>query len=179
MNSLSVFGSQLTVLKALETPLDTILQLSYEPSPPNFTIRHIISRIASAKSPPFKVSIHKPPSIEELGRQMQRREKNELLLCFLVSVVVAIPTFIIGIVYMSLLKEGNSGKAFLMKPMWIGNASRSSWTLLFLATPVMFYSARVFHIRALKEIRVMWRKGSNVPLSHRFTRFGSMNLLVT
>ncbi|KAK4690675.1 hypothetical protein P7C71_g6169, partial [Lecanoromycetidae sp. Uapishka_2] len=47
------------------------------------------------------------------------------------------------------------------------------------ATPVFFLAADVFHVRAIKEIRALWRKGSRVPRLQRFCRFGSMNLLVS
>lgn len=95
------------------------------------------------------------------------------------TTIVAIPTFIIGIVYMSLVKDGNRTKAFLMQPMWSGNASRAEWALFFLATPAMFYSASIFHRRTFKEIKALWRPGSKVPFYRRFIRFGSMNMLVS
>ena len=66
-----------------------------------------------------------------------------------------------------------------MRPIWSGNASRLQWALFFLATPVMFYSAGIFHRRTLKEIYALWKKGSRVPVWKRFVRFGSMNMLVS
>ncbi|KAI9796212.1 MAG: hypothetical protein M1833_006463 [Piccolia ochrophora] len=63
--------------------------------------------------------------------------------------------------------------------MWSGTATRAEWSLLFLSTPVMFFAADVFHVRALKEIRALWRTGSQVPILRRFYRFGSMNLLLS
>jgi P-type Cu+ transporter len=62
--------------------------------------------------------------------------------------------------------------------MWTGNSSRIQWSLFFLATPVMFYSAGSFHRRGLKDIYVLWRRGSRTPVWRRFTQFGSMDLLV-
>ena len=53
------------------------------------------------------------------------------------------------------------------------------WALLFLATPVMFYSAGLYHRRSLKELWALWKPGSRVPVWKRFVRFGSMNLLVS
>ena len=96
----------------------------------------------------------------------------------IVSIVAAIPTFIIGIVYMTLVPSDNSTRMWFMQPMWTGNVSRAEWALFFLATPVMFYSAGMFHRRSLREIYALWRKGSRVPVWKRFIRFGSMNLLV-
>ncbi|KAL8950987.1 MAG: hypothetical protein Q9183_007489, partial [Haloplaca sp. 2 TL-2023] len=48
-----------------------------------------------------------------------------------------------------------------------------------MATPVMFFAADVFHRRAIKEIRALWRRKSQVPILRRFYRFGSMNLLIS
>jgi cation transport ATPase len=79
---------------------------------------------------------------------------------------------------MTLVKDGDTVKAYLSEPMW-GNASRLQWSLFFLATPVMFYSAYVFHRRSIKEIYAMWRRGSSASVKRRLTRFGSMNLLIS
>lgn len=177
MAALKPFESHTSITKPLTSYTDPILTMSYTPSA-SLTIRTIIAAIASAKSPPFKVSIYRPPTVEDLTREMQKREQTHLLNRLFFSVIVAIPTFIIGIVYMSLVKDGNSTKAFLMEPMWTGNTSRAVWALFFMATPVMFYSANLFHRRSIKEIRALWRPGSTTPMVKRFTRFGSMNLLV-
>jgi len=130
-------------------------------------------------SPAFKTTIYHPPTVEERAQILQRREQRSYLVKLFVTFVIAIPTFIIGIVYMTLVKDGNKTKEYLMQPMWAGNASRIEWALLFLATPVMFYSAAGFHRRSLKELRALWRPGSTTPLLRRFTRFGSMNLLIS
>jgi P-type Cu+ transporter len=84
-----------------------------------------------------------------------------------------------GIVYMTLVKDSDPNQHYLMEPIWAGNVSRSEWALFFMATPVMFYSAYVFHRRSIKEIRALWRRGSTTPIWRRFVRFGSMNLLVS
>lgn len=138
-----------------------------------------MATIASSNTPPFRVSVYHPPSLEQLAKAMQRKEQRELLYCLFASIVIAIPTFILGIVYMTLVKDSNPTRAYLMEPMWAGNVSRVEWALFFLATPVMFYSASKFHRRSIKEIRVLWRKGSATPIWKRFIRFGSMNLLVS
>ncbi|KZT24525.1 heavy metal translocatin [Neolentinus lepideus HHB14362 ss-1] len=179
MSALEQFGPNVTVTKPIIDYTDPIIQLSYQPSSPDFTIRTIISAIASSKSPPFTVSIYRPPSLEERSRKMQLHEQRQMLSRLAFSVIVAIPTFIIAIVYMSLVPNGNKTKAWFMEPMWTGNASRLEWALFFLATPVMFYSAGVFHRRSLKELRALWRPGSRTPIWKRFVRFGSMNLLVS
>jgi Cu+-exporting ATPase len=157
---------------------DPILRLTYEPSPPAFTIRDIVSAITLSNSPQFRVTIDNPPSLEDRARLLQAEERRSLLHRLGFSVLIAIPTFIIGVVFMSLVSPKNRTRIFLMEPMWTGNVSRIQWSLFFLATPVMFYSAGSFHKRSLKEIRALWRRGSRTPVWKRFIRFGSMNLLV-
>jgi P-type Cu+ transporter len=103
---------------------DPILRLTYVPSPPAFTIRDIISAITSSNSPSFKVTIHKPPSLEDRARIIQAKEKRSLLYHLGSAVIVAIPTFIIGIVFMSLVSSNNAIRNYLTEPMWKGNASR-------------------------------------------------------
>jgi P-type Cu+ transporter len=178
MAAVESFKPQVKVISAITTFTDRVLELSYYPSPPSFTIRTILSAIASSKSPPFQVFINRPPSLEDRARSLQAIEYKALLLRLLLAAVIAIPTFVIAVVFMSLVKNGNPTKAFLMQPMWAGNASRSEWALLFLATPVQFYCANIFHWRSIKEIRALWKKGSTTPIHRRFIRFGSMNLLV-
>ena len=157
---------------------DPILRLTYCPSPPTFTIRDIVSAIMSSNSPPFRVTVCKPPSLEDRARSLQAREKRQLLYRLGVSIIIALPTFIIGVVFMSLVPPKYPARIYLMEPMWKGNSSRIQWSLFFLATPVMFYSASNFHRRSMKEIYTLWRRGSPTPVWKRFLRFGSMNLLV-
>ena len=157
---------------------DPILRLTYEPSPPAFTIRDIVSAIMFSNTPQFRVTIHSPPSLEDRARSVQARERHSLLHRLGFSFIVAVPTFIIGVVFMSLVSAKDPTRKYLMEPMWMGNASRIQWSLFFLATPVMFYSAGSFHKRSLKEINALWRRGSRTPVWKRFVRFGSMNLLV-
>lgn len=181
MAALEAFGSEVTVSKPLTSYTDPILTLTYTPSPPTLTIRSIIRAIEKAGEPgnQFSASLHRPPSLEDRARLMQRREQKNLLLRLVFSVIVAIPTFIIGIVYMSLVPSSNPTRMWFEEPMWAGNASRAEWALFILATPVMFYSAGTYHRRSLREIYALWRRGSRVPVWKRFVRFGSMNLLVS
>ncbi|KAJ7179210.1 heavy metal translocatin [Mycena filopes] len=144
MAALEALGPRVVVTTPLTSHTDPIVTLSYEPDAPTFTIRTIIATLESSNSPPFEVAIYRPPSLEE-------RHYSRWL--------VAIPTFIIGIVYMSLVKEGNPGKDYLMAPMWT--------------------CAGLFHRRSIKEIRALWKRGSKTPVFQRFFRFGSMNLLVS
>ncbi|KAH9045354.1 heavy metal translocatin [Lactarius pseudohatsudake] len=158
---------------------DPVLRLTYEPSPPAFTIRDVVSAIVSSSGSPFKVTVHKTLTLEDRARLLQAKEKRGLLYRLGFSVIIAIPAFIISVVFMSLVSSQNPTRRLLMEPMWSGNASRLQWLLLFLATPVMFYSAGSFHRRSLKEIYALWRRGSRTPIWKRFLRFGSMNLLVS
>lgn len=178
-----VVSGQLTVDNPIMNYLDPILQVTYTPSSPAFTIRSIITAIAHAKPPSagthYSATLYTPPTLEDRTRAMQQHEKHLLLRRLLFSVIVAIPTFIIGIVYMSLVPASDPTRQFFMRPMWTGNTSRAEWALFFLATPVMFYSAGMFHRRSLKEIRALWRPGSRTPVWKRFVRFGSMNMLVS
>jgi len=178
MAAVKTLSLDINIVKPVTSYADHILELAYRPSPSSFTVRTIISAIASSKSPPFQVDLYCPPSLEERARSMHAREQRALFCRLIVAVVIAIPTFIVGIVFMSLVQDGNATKAFWMQPVWTGNTSRTQWALFFLATPVQFYSANLFHRRSIKEIGALWRKGSTTPIVKRFIRFGSMNLLV-
>lgn len=181
MQALSKLGDKIEIEEPLKSHNDpkSVIKLSYTPSPPDFTIRNIIQTIATVKSPPFEVSIVKPPSLEERARIMHAQEQRNLLYRLISAIVLAIPTFIIGIVYMTLVPAANETRMWFMHPIWAGNASRAQWALFILATPAMFYSAAHFHRRSIKEIYGLWRRGSKTPLLRRFVRFGSMNLLVS
>lgn len=110
---------------------------------------------------------------------MQLRERRRLLLRLLLSFIVAIPTFLISVVWMSLVPSTNRVRIFFQQNIWTGADTRAEWALFFLATPVMFLAADVFHVRAIKEIRALWNRNSKVPVLRRFYRFGSMNLLMS
>ncbi|KAF2253085.1 heavy metal translocatin [Trematosphaeria pertusa] len=155
-----------------------ILHIRYIPDPPGFTIRHVFDTIMNL-NPVFEPSVYHPPTIEERAREMHARERRRILFRLLLSVVIAIPTFILGIVFMSLVKENNPLRRYLMENIWAGNTNRLTWALFILATPVYFLAADTFHRRAIKELRAMWRRGSRTPFLHRFLRFGSMNMLVS
>ncbi|KAJ6166860.1 hypothetical protein N7470_002307 [Penicillium chermesinum] len=155
-----------------------LLKLTYTPDAPSITIRSIISTINNADDA-FNATIHHPPSIEDRSRAMQLHERSRLLCRLLFVFAVAIPTFIVGIVFMSLVSPQNPVRRFLEQNMWSGSVSRTEWALFIMSTPVMFYGTDVFHTRALKEIYALWRPGSRTPLLRRFYRFGSMNMLIS
>ncbi|KAI2626972.1 heavy metal translocatin [Hypomontagnella submonticulosa] len=94
------------------------------------------------------------------------------------ATIVAIPTFIIGVVYMSLVPDHDAAKMFLMMP-WTSGISRAQLSLCVMATPVYFFAADIFHRRTVEEIIFLWRPRSNTPILERFYRFGSMNMLIS
>lgn len=157
---------------------DPIMTITYRPQHGIITIRGILATIHGVNDQ-FKATIYHPPTIEERSRAMQFRERRRLLLRLLLSFIVAIPTFLISVVWMSLVPSTNSVRIFFQGKMWTGADTRAEWALFFLATPVMFLAADVFHIRAIKEIRALWGRNSKVPILRRFYRFGSMNLLMS
>jgi cation transport ATPase len=157
---------------------DPIIRVSYNPNPPKFTIRHIVQSI-QAIDPQWRVSVAHPPSLEERAQRMQVREQRRLLIRIILAFTIAIPTFILGVVFMSLVKEDNATRMYMEEPMWAGRASRLEWALFILSTPVMFFAADIFHQRSIKELVSLWRRGSSTPVYRRFIRFGSMNLLAS
>ncbi|KAJ5467668.1 hypothetical protein N7475_005420 [Penicillium sp. IBT 31633x] len=160
------------------TEKNPVLKVSYTPQPPSFTIRSIISAINSANAN-FRATVHHPPSIEDRSRAIQHHERSRLLARLVFVFISAIPTFLIGIVFMSLVSSENSIRMYLEQTMWSGSVTRIEWALFIMTTPVMFYGTDVFHTRAMKEIYALWRPGSRVPILRRLYRFGSMNLLIS
>lgn len=154
-----------------------ILKITYTPSP-TLTIRSILSAI-NATHDSFTASVYRPPSIEDRSREIQQHERRRLLSRLLFVFIVAIPTFLIGVVFMSLVSSENKIRKYFEHPVWVGSVSRTEWALFIMTTPVMVYGTDVFHVRALKEIYTLWRPGSRVPILRRFYRFGSMNLLIS
>ena len=157
---------------------DPRLSVTYTPHPPDLTIRRLISIISSTQEA-FSATVDRPPSIEDRSRAIQHREQHRILLRLFFTFCVAIPTLIIGIVYMSLVPSSNNTRIWFEQPIWAGQASRTEWALLIMTTPVMFFGADIFHVKAYKELRSLWRPGSKVPILRRFYRFGSMNLLIS
>ncbi|KAF2153147.1 heavy metal translocatin [Myriangium duriaei CBS 260.36] len=165
-------------MKIIQQPTlqNPVLRLTYRPDGPVFTVRTIISAISEADSA-FAPTITHPPTLDERARRMHAREQRRLLLRIILSGVIAIPTLIIGIVYMTLVSHQNSQRQYLMSTLH--GVSRSEWALFVLATPVYFFCADIFHRRAVKEIRTLWHRRSKIPILRRFYRFGSMSMLLS
>lgn len=177
LRSIATFAPQGVHLEKGLSIKDPILRISYTPSAPNFTIRQIISTLESLDTK-LSLEIHHPPTLEDRSRALHSRERKEVSLRVFLSVLIAIPTFIIGIVFMSLASPSNGTRQFLESVLWAG-VSRAQWALFIMATPVYFFCASLFHVRALKEIRTTWRRRSRTPLLQRFYRFGSMDMLIS
>jgi P-type Cu+ transporter len=179
MLALQSLGTNISIVKPLLSCSDPVVTIVYHPSPPSFTIRTIMSIISSASSPPLNVSVYHPPSVEQLARHALSRQTRALSFRVVLSTIITFPAFILGIYFMKFVPPDNAARLYLTEPMWVGNVSRVVWALLFLATPVMFYSASIYHRQSFKEIYSLWKRGSPTPLLHRFTRFGSMDLLAS
>ena len=172
----SLNPTRLDIIRA-PTIANPTLKVRYTPEAPKFTIRHILRAIEAADSS-LTASIYHPPTLEERSRAIRAKHQRALLWREILTLIIAIPTFILGIVYMTLLPDSNHSKMYLMKP-WASGLSRLDVALCILATPVYFFAADIFHVRAVKELRTMWRSGSRVPLAARFYKFGSMNMLIS
>ncbi|KAL8993527.1 MAG: hypothetical protein Q9169_006276, partial [Polycauliona sp. 2 TL-2023] len=171
------YPSHLTIKE--EPSIDKpIVRLAYTPSPGSLTVRDIVSTI-NGVHPTFDAQIFHPPSIEDRSRTMQIQERNILIRRLALCIVTSIPTLLIGVVWMSLVPATNPIRRYFETAVWSGTVTRAQWALCILATPVMFCAASFFHVRAMKELRALWRPRSQVPVLRRFYRFGSMNMLVS
>jgi heavy metal translocating P-type ATPase len=155
---------------------EPVLSVTYIPHSPTLTIRTILGAISNADTA-FHPYIYHPMTIEERSRRMHLREQRQILYRLLFSIIVAIPTFIIGIVLMTLVPKDNQARHYIMGSM--AGVSRAEWALFILSTPVYFFATDVFHRRMIKELRALWRSRSPTPLAKRFYRFGSMNMLIS
>ncbi|KAL8780448.1 MAG: hypothetical protein Q9213_006460 [Squamulea squamosa] len=155
-----------------------VIRLAYTPVPGLLTVRELVSTIDGLHEQ-FTTRVYHPPSVEDQSQLMQSQERHRLMRRLVVCFAMSIPTLLIGIVWMSLVRSDNPTRMYFETAVWNGTATRGQWALFILATPVMFYAANVFHVRAAKEIRALWRPKSHVPILRRFYRFGSMNLLVS
>ncbi|RLV94536.1 putative copper-transporting ATPase HMA5 [Spathaspora sp. JA1] len=126
---------------------------------------------------PFECELIKPVSIDEQVKLLAKREVLGLAIRLIVATIFVIPTFIFGIIAMSLLPKSNKFRIWVEEPIWVGNVSRNSWILLILATPIYFFVADTFHRKAFKEIKSLWFHKNS--FTARLLRFGSMNLLMS
>ncbi|KAL9588358.1 MAG: hypothetical protein Q9203_002836 [Teloschistes exilis] len=155
-----------------------IIKLNYTPTSGSINIRDIVCVIDGVHEQ-FATRVYHQPSVEDRSQIMQAKEKRKLLWRLLLCFFAIVPTFLIGVVWMSLVEPTNAVRQYLAQQAWKGTVTRNEWALFILASPIMFLAADVFHLRAIKEIRALWRPKSQVPILRRFYRFGSMNLLIS
>ncbi len=177
ISSLAGFRRSSLHILTKPTPQRPILKLKYMPEAPAFTVRHILAAIEASDNE-FSAHIYHPPTLEERSKKIQIKHQRQILYRVIFTGTACIPTFVIGIVYMSLLPSMNPGRMFMMMP-WTSGISRAQMALFIMATPVYFFAADIFHVRAFKEIRALWRRSSRTPVLQRFYRFGSMNTLMS
>jgi len=177
-DALREFDQRVAIEEGPLTINDPILKIAYTPHAPDFTIRHILAAV-SAVDDAFEPSIFHPLTMEERSRMMHAREQKRILFRVSLSAICAVPAFIIGIILMSLVSSSNPSRQYLMSPLGSSKVSRAEWALFIIATPVYFCAADVFHRRAIKELRALWRPGSTTPILRRFYRFGSMDMLMS
>lgn len=125
----------------------------------------------------FKCKLVETVSIDEHLRILAKKETFKLVKRLVLTTVIAIPTFVFGIVGMSLVPKHNKFRMWLEAPIWAGNVSRMMWIVFILSTPVYLFAADVFHIKAIKEIRSLWMHKNS--FRKRFFKFGSMSLLMS
>ena len=125
----------------------------------------------------FKCNLIEAVSIDEHLRRLLKLETRKIVRRLIIATVLAIPSFIFGIVGMSLIARTNRFRRWLEEPIWAGNVSRVMWILLFLSTPAYFFAADIFHVKALKEVRSLWIHKNS--FKKRFFKFGSMSLLMS
>ncbi len=156
---------------------EPIVKLRYTPDAPRFTVRHVLTAVERSDEG-FTARIHHPPTLEERAKKLAAHHRRDLFIRVIITAVLAIPTFVIGIIYMTFVPDHDPVKIWLMEP-WRTGIGRAQFILLVLATPVFFWSASIFHKLSIREIVIMWRPTSDIPLLQRFYRFGSMNLLIS
>ena len=149
------------------TMANKVSNITYRPSK-DLTIRHILDFPV-----PVTAFIRKRPSIQALARKNQRREAKELSYLLLLSFLVAIPTFIIGVVGMTLLPQSNPFRIWCEEFVW-GGCQRAVLALFVLSTLSQLAVNQYFVVKAWKTMRTYlksWRWS-------RLFSFGSMDLLV-
>lgn len=192
LNYLNKFGGAVVV----EDPLTVdqpFLEFSYVPNQERgLTVRNILKDLNHIRTDSdwtmayvidydtqgfFKCQLVEKPTVEDQVKILRKKETFKILWRLLITAVFAIPTFIFGIVGMSLLPSDDEFRIWLDTPIWAGNVSRITWILLILSTPVYIFATGMFHDKALREFQSLWKVKTSWRT--RFFKFGSMNLLVS
>lgn len=155
---------------SLAHPITTLV---YTPRPPlNFTLRSLRTSIESLG--PFTIhTITTASTISILSAQSQARESKKIKIHLLLTLIAAIPTFLIAIVFISLLSSSHPINIYFSTPIW-GQATRATVALFVITTPVQFGVGSLFYARAFKGIKNVWKRG----WKERLLRWGSMDTLV-
>ncbi len=153
-----------------------LLMLTYSPSPPEITVRSYM-KFVSSLSPHFSASIVPPPNLENMAHDIQSHYQRKILLRLASIILLAIPTFILGVVFTALIPQDSSLAKYWSTPILNGRVSRDTWALFFIATPVYFFGSDVFVRKAVQELWSLWRN-KWASLWRRLFRFGSMDLLM-
>ncbi|AET41124.1 heavy metal translocating P-type ATPase Ecym_7286 [Eremothecium cymbalariae DBVPG len=180
--ALRTYGGPELVVKNSITLNDPCIKFTYIPNvEQGITIRGIIDEVAklisAENTTKVSVSIVAEESLNEHLENMSKRETSKIIKRIIFTGVIAIPTFVLGIVGMSLVPKDSGFRMWLDEPIWVGNVSRAVWILFILSTPVYFFVADTFHRKAIKDVSLLWRQRTN--WSRRLFRFGSMNLLMS
>lgn len=123
--SLESLGPMITIEPQLFSTSHPELKLSYTPTQPDLTIRTIFSTLMSVNES-FQVTLVKEATIEERAEVLRLKEQGGLLKRLIVSFVLYIPTFIFGVLFMSLLPSQSSVRQYFDKPTWVGRVSRAT-----------------------------------------------------
>ncbi|KAL6926942.1 hypothetical protein ACO0SA_004026 [Hanseniaspora valbyensis] len=171
-----------------------ILKLSYKPSIlDDLQVRSILATINSIEK--LKATILEKENLQDHMNKIASKELKSIALRLSAALVFAIPSFVFGIVIMSLLPSDNKVKKHMDKKV-IGNSNILMWVLFGVSTPVYFIIDLYFHKKAYKELRVLWKINilfnNNVSKNKsllarfnwriflkRFFKFGSMSLLIS
>ncbi|EPS44375.1 hypothetical protein H072_1646 [Dactylellina haptotyla CBS 200.50] len=170
-------SSQITIVKPLASIKQPEVTFKYTPQP-DITARKLIEAL-KAIDPAFKVSVKPSQTLEDRSASVHKAEVRRITIRLLLSVICAIPAFIIGIVFMALLPKTHELRIWAEKPVWKGNVSVAEWALMIISTPVYFFAADLFHVRAVQEMRGLWSRKNPKPVWKKFLKFGSMNLLMS
>lgn len=185
---LSSFGEAIVIEDPI-TLKHPFIKFTYLPNPENnITVRRFLHDInhlnastengytISENVGSFKATLVEVVSMDEHLRKLSKREVMKIVRRLIIAIVFVIPTFIFGIVAMSLLPKKHKFRMWVEEPLWVGNVSRNTWVLLILSTPVYLFAADIFHVKAYKEIKLLWFYKNS--WTKRFFKFGSMNLLM-
>ncbi|KAF9529911.1 E1-E2 ATPase-domain-containing protein [Crepidotus variabilis] len=146
-------------------PISTIV---YRPSS-TLNIRHILNF-----DKPIQAFVHHRPSAHALSQENQRKEAKHLSILLLLAFLIAIPTFIIGVLGMTVLPSMNAFRMWCEAYIW-GGCQRAVLALLVLATIAQLTVNQHFVRKAWK---VLAGSSSRRWRWSRLIHFGNMDLLV-